>query len=358
MHTPLRPLPALDLAAEIPPQTASCPPQMRMLQLITGYWISQCIYTAASLGIADRIPPHTALHYTELAQSVGAHAPSLYRLLRALASVEIFTEVTPGSFATTPLSTVLKSDALGSLRDIAIMMGDPEHYGSWGHLLHSVQTGESAFSHRFGMEVFEYYPQHPEPAAIFDRAMSGFSSIEGAAVVENYDFSGINSLVDVAGGHGRLLSSILQANPHMTGILFDMPEVIDRAQSQIAHSPIHDRCQLVSGSFFEPLPAGADAYLLKHILHDWDDARSIAILKQCHQAMPAHGKLLVVEHIIPPGNDPNIGKLLDINMLVMCPGGKERTTEEFQDLFAAAGFTLTNVVTIPGVISVLEAQPA
>jgi hypothetical protein len=334
----------------------SPPPQMILMQMITGYWVSQSIYAAAKLGIADHLV-NGEKSCTELAIATDTNEQSLYRLLRALASVGIFTETSPGKFAVTPMAVFLQSGISSSLRDIAIMLGDREHYNSWGNILHAVKMGDSGFENLFGMNVFDYYAQNPEPADIFDRAMTSFSSVENAGVSADYDFSSIRTLVDVAGGHGSLLASILQANPDMKGILFDVPEVIERAKAHISNSGVSDRCQLSSGSFFESVPAGADAYILKHIIHDWDDERAIAILKQCHRAMAANGKVLVVEQVIPPGNDPFIGKLLDVNMLVMCPGGKERTSEEFRTLFAAAGFNMTRIVPTQGIVSVVEGTP-
>ncbi|MBW4422861.1 MAG: hypothetical protein KME13_27415 [Myxacorys californica WJT36-NPBG1] len=204
------------------------------------------------------------------------------------------------------------------------------------------------------MNVFEYYAQNPEPANVFDQAMTSFSSAEIAAVMASYDFSSIRRLVDVAGGQGSFLTTILKANPQMEGILFDLPEVIERAKPQIAQEAVVDRCQLVAGSFFQSVPAGADAYLLKHIIHDWDDERSIAILKNCCTAMAENGRVLVVEQVIPPGNAPFMGKLLDVNMLVMAPGGKERTEAEYRALFEAVGFELTQIVPTQNFVSVVE----
>lgn len=269
----------------------SPPPQMIVMQMILGYWVSQSIYAAAKLGIADHFTGGEK-SCTELAIATNTDEASLYRLLRALASVGIFTETAAGTFAMTPLAAFLQSDHPGSLRDVSIMMGDREHYNSWGNILHAVKTGSSGFEHLFGMNVFDYYAQNPEPANIFDRAMTSFSSIENAAVKTDYDFSSIRTLVDVAGGHGSLLTAILQANSGMSGILFDVPDVIERAKAHITTSGVSDRCQLTSGSFFESVPAGADAYLLKHIIHDWDDERAIVILKQCHQAMADNGRVL------------------------------------------------------------------
>lgn len=331
----------------------SPPPQIALMQMITGYWVSQIIYAAAKLGIADHLKTGEH-HYTELAKNIEAHPDALYRLLRALASVGIFAETKPGTFITTPLAVLLQSDSDGSLRDMSIMMGDKEHYGSWGNIIYAVKTGDSSFKDVFGMDVFEYYTQNPAPAGIFDRAMTSFSSMEVMGVITDYDFSGIGTLVDVAGGHGSLLISVLKANPNMTGILFDLPNVIEGAKSHILNSDVSDRCQLVSGSFFDYVPTGADAYILKHIIHDWDDERAIAILKQCHEAMTHHSKILVVEQVIPPGNDPFIGKILDVNMLVMCPGGKERTAEEFAQIFTKAGFKMTRIIPTHAIVSIVE----
>ncbi|UBF25808.1 methyltransferase [Kovacikia minuta CCNUW1] len=340
-------------SSESPQAVNTVPPQMVLMQMVTAYWVSQSIYAAAKLGIADQLKLGPQ-HCDQLAVTTGCDRTALYRLLRALASVGIFAETEPGYFCLTPLGDYLRSDMPGSVRDASIMVGDPEHYNAWGNILHSVKTGESAFENLFGMNIFQYYAQNPEPAAVFDRAMTSFSSTEIAGVVAAYDFSPIRKLVDVAGGHGSFLFSILKANPHLEGILFDQAEVIDRAQSLIGSEPLLNRCQLAAGDFFEAVPAGADAYILKHIIHDWDDERAIAILKQCHRAMTADGRVLVVEQVIPPGNEPFLGKLLDVNMLVMCPGGKERTAAEYQQIFAAAGFKLTRIVPTETFVSVVE----
>lgn len=337
------------------PQTPlnALPPQIVVLQMIMGYWVSQSIFAAAKLGIADQLREQPK-HYTDLAASTEAHAPSLFRLLRALASVGLLLETESGVFQLTPLGEILRSDVPGSLKDVSIMMGEPEHYNSWGNILHSLKTGKSGFEGLFGKNVFEHYAENPEPAAVFDRAMTGFSSVENAAIATEFDFSGINTLVDVAGGHGSTLLAILQANSHMKGVLFDQSDVIERAKLLISEDASVNHCQLVTGSFFESVPAGGDAYILKHILHDWDDERAIAILKRCREAMVDQGRVLVVEQVIPPGNDPFIGKLLDMNMLVMCPGGKERTQAEYQQLFEAAGFRLNRIVPTSAIASIVE----
>ncbi|MCL6436384.1 MAG: methyltransferase [Leptolyngbyaceae cyanobacterium HOT.MB2.61] len=328
------------------------PPQIVVLQMATAYWVSQSIYAAARLGIADWLKDG-AKSCGELAAITGTNEQALYRLLRALASVGIFAETESQQFVLTPLANCLRSDVPDSVRDASIMMGDREHYNSWGNILHSIKTGESAFENLVGMNVFDYFSRNPEPAAVFDRAMTSFSSSEIPAIIASYDFSSIRQLVDVAGGHGSLLTAVLRSNPQMEGILFDLPEVIERAKSAIAQD-VANRIQLATGSFFESVPAGADAYMLKHIIHDWDDERSITILKNCHQAMADNGRVLVMEQVIPPGNAPFLGKLLDVNMLVMCPGGKERTEVEYRALFEAAGFRLTRIVPTQTFISVVE----
>lgn len=330
--------------------------QTILLQMVMSNWVAQSIYAAAKLGIADQLK-EGARSCDELAKATGANSPALYRLLRALASVGIFAETDPGCFILTPLAAYLQSDIPGSIRDVSIMIGDAEHYSSWGNIMHSLMTGESAFDNLYGMNVFQHYERNPEPAASFDRAMTSFSSVEKEAVVSAYDFSSINCLVDVAGGEGSLLVSILLKYPQMQGILFDRPHAIDRAKLSSECHTLGARCQLISGNFFESVPTGADAYILKHILHDWDDDRSIAILKNCHQAMTKNSKLLVVEVVIPLGNQPSVGKILDVNMLVMCPGGKERTEAEYRQLFKLAGFQMTRIIPTNSLASIIEGIP-
>ncbi len=330
----------------------SLPPQIVLMQMATSNWISQAVYVAAKLGIADLLKDG-AKHCDELASLTKAHAPSLYRLLRALASLGVFAETDKGYFTLTSLAHYLRSDLPDSLRAMAIMNGE-EHYQAWGELKQSVQTGKSAFEYLYGMQIFDYYAQNPESAAIFDQAMTSYSSTESAAVAESYDFSSIETLVDVAGGHGSLLTCILKANPSMNGILFDQTSVIEGAEPLLEVAGILSRCKLVSGDFFESVPAGGNAYILKHIIHDWGDEQALVILKHCYEAMPENGKLLLVEQVIPPGNEPFFGKLLDLNMLVMCPGGRERTETEYRALLEKASFKLTRIVPTDAPVSVVE----
>jgi len=334
-------------------QQPEMPPEMAMLQMTSGYWISQSIYAAAKLGIPDLLKSGPK-NCEELATSTGTKARSLYRVMRALAQVGVFAEKQEGSFSLTPLSTCLQSDVPGSVRALAILFGE-EQYKAWGDILHAVKTGESSFEHVFGMPVFQYYAQNPEAEKTFNAAMTSGSDAEKAAVTQTYDFSTIHKLVDIGGGQGSFISSILKANPNLKGVLFDLPSVVKGANEVIAAEGVAERCEVVGGSFYESVPSGADAYILKHVLHDWDDETSLTILKNCHKAIQENGKILVVEQVVPPGNEPALAKFMDVNMMMLHPGGCERTEAEYQALFEAAGFKLTKVTPTNAMVSVIEA---
>ena len=331
------------------------PPPLAMNQMLTGYWVSQALYVAAKLGIADLLTPGSK-STKELATATKCHPSSLYRLLRALASVGVFAEDGPGRFVLTPLAQCLRSDLPGSQRGLAIMSGE-EHYRAWGELLYSVQTGQPAFDKLYGMPVFDFLSKHPEQAKIFDAAMVGVHGRETAALIEAYDLSGITVLADIGGGNGSLLTGVLQKYPAMRGLLYDLPPVVERATANLQAARLLERCQVIGGSFFESVPSGADAYLMRHIIHDWDDAKAVSILRNVHRVIGKDGRLLVVEGVIPPGNDPSFGKLLDLTMLVV-PGGKERTEDEYQALYRAAGFDLTRIVPTKAEVSVIEGKKA
>ncbi|HVG33055.1 MAG TPA: methyltransferase [Pyrinomonadaceae bacterium] len=328
------------------------PPPIVLMQMATGYIVSQALYVAAKLQVADLLKdgPRTS---EELAQAAGADARFLYRTLRALASVGVFAETEQGSFTLTPTAELLRTDVQGSMHAMVIWMNEPFHWRVFEEMLDAVKTGKLAFEQVFGMEPFPYLVQHPELARIFNNAMTSFSLMSAPTVTAAYDFSSIKKLVDVAGGHGLLISSILKANPHMQGVLFDMPTVIEGAGRLIEEAGVSDRCEKVAGNFFESVPEGGDAYIMKHIIHDWDDERSLTILKNCYRAMTENGKLLLVEVVIPPGNEPSFGKIMDIEMMLL-PGGTERTEAEYRELFAAAGFRLTRVVPTQSPASVIE----
>lgn len=322
-------------------------------QMITGYWLSQAIYAAAKFAIADHLKdgPRSV---GELATVSSTNPDALYRLLRALASVGIFAEGESRRFSLTPLAEPLRSDIPGSKRALALMSGD-EQFRAWSEIEHSVRTGKIAFDKVFGKPIFDYLGEHPEKARIFDAAMVGIHGRESSAVLDAYDLSGIGVIADIGGGNGSQITEILTKNTKLQGILFDLPHVIDRAKASIQASGLQDRCRLVSGSFFDAVPAGAGAYLLRHIIHDWDDDKCLTILRNCHRAMSSDSKLLVIESVIPSGNDPFHGKFLDLVMLLI-PGGKERTQEEYQALFETAGFELTRIVPTGTEVSIVEGR--
>ncbi len=338
--------------AETPP---TLPPPAALLQMMTGYWISKAIYVAAKLGIADLLADGP-LGSEELSMATQTHAPALYRLLRALASVGIFSEEADGRFTLTPLAALLRSDIPDSMRALAIMYAE-EQSRAWDDVLHSVQTGQPAFEHAFGTRYFDYFATHPEASRVFNEAMVGWTTQVVDAVVAAYDFSPFGTVMDVGGGHGPLLAAILKSAPATRGILFDQPHVVEGAEPFLAAAGVVDRCKRVGGDFFAEIPAGADAYVLAQILHDWDDEQSVAILRQVRRAMPDHGKLLVVELVLPEGNDPFLGKWLDLHMLVLL-GGQERTVAQYATLLSAAGFKLAGVVPTSEQQSIVEALPA
>jgi hypothetical protein len=321
--------------------------------MVSGYWLSQSIYVAAKLGIADLLQ-HGPQSCQELANQTDSNVSALYRLLRALASVGVFRETETQVFTLTPLAEHLCSDHPLSVKATAIMLGETPHYQAWGQALYSVKTGKPAFDHHFGMGVFEYFKSHPEDAEIFEQSMNSFSLSEEKAILSVYDFSDLKTLVDVGGGYGEMLGTFLQQYPDHLGILFDEEYVITHCQPTLEKHGIVNRCQAVSGNFFESIPPGGDAYLLKHIIHDWDDERAIKILKNCCNVLDNHSKVLVMEMVVPDGNVPSSSKMLDLNMLVMCPGGKERTKEEFEDLFTKAGLKLNRIIPTQEDICIIE----
>jgi hypothetical protein len=275
--------------------------------------------------------------------------------MRALASLGIFTEDASGRFALTPVGECLRSGVPGSVRSLAIMRGEWQ-YETWGQLLYSIQTGQTAFDKLYGMPLFEYLSRNPDKGQLFDDAMTGVHGRETAAMLEAYDFSGIGTLADIGCGNGEVLCSVLKRYPGLRGVFFDLPAVAERTRANIDRAGLSGRSQVVAGSFFEAVPGGADAYFLRHIIHDWDDDRSITILRHCRQALGERGKLLVVEGLVPPGNEPALSKFYDLSMMVL-PGGMERTEAEYRRLFEASGFRLTRIVPTASWISVLEGEP-
>jgi hypothetical protein len=329
--------------------------QAQVDRMLTGYWVSQAIHVAAKLGVADLLKDASRTA-DELARATGSNAAALYRLLRALASLGFFSEDAQHRFTLAPLGKYLRSDVPGSKRSLAIMTGE-EHYRACAEMLYSTQTGKAAYDKVFGMPVFDYLSKHPDKSQIFDEAMVGVHGRETGAMLEAYDFSAIRVLADVGGGNGSVLRAVLERYPKMKGILYDLPGVVERAKAGIQAAGLENRCQTIGGSFFDSVPTGADGYMMRHIIHDWDDEKSIRILKNIHRAMSADAKLLVVEGVIPPGNEPSFEKLLDLAMLIIT-GGKERTESEYRDLYTAAGFRLTRIVPTRAGVSVIEGKKA
>jgi hypothetical protein len=331
------------------------PPHVGMLQLLGGAHVAGAVGCLAKLGIADLVEsgPRSA---EELASQIGAHPGALYRLMRATASVGVLAEGPDGKFSQTPLSAVLRQDGKPSLRALAIMQTREWHTRGWDRLEYSVRTGKTALDEVMGMPVFEHFQKHPADAQIFNDAMTSFSMIDSPAVADAYSFDGIGSVVDVAGGHGLLLATILGRNPNLQGTLFDAPHVIAGAKEGPL-KPFLSRCTLVGGDMFASVPAGADAYMMKHIIHDWPDDMCIKLLQLCRKAAKPGGKLLVIDAVIQPGNDFSPAKFLDLQMLLF-PGGMERTEKQFRDLFAASGWRLNRIVPTPAGECVVEGLPA
>ncbi|PSL45563.1 hydroxyneurosporene-O-methyltransferase [Chitinophaga niastensis] len=316
----------------------------RILKYITNHWLSCCVYVSARLNIADILSdgPKTI---DELAEITATHRPSLYRLLRTLASDGIFEESAPGTFSITQAATALRGNVQGSLKAFVLAeLGD--FYNPWGQLLYSVQTGKIAFDHYHGMNLWEYYKTHPEEGLNFMKAMTDLTQVMNQAVAEKYDFSTFKTLIDIGGGNGELMFSVLKATPGLNGIVFDELYVVEQTAARIKAIPdIAGRCSVAAGNFFEQVPPGADAYMMKYILHDWHDEDALKILRACSNAMKTGSKILAIDAVIPQGNLPHGGKLMDVNMLVVT-GGYERTKEEFSSLYEQAGLRFLRVVDI------------
>lgn len=332
------------------------PPQATVLNLLTGKWISQAVYAAAALGVPDALR-EGALSIDELAPRVNADPNALGRLLRVLVSVGVLAETQSG-FALTPVGECLRTDVPGSVRAIALTFGHRATWLPWGELLHSVRTGKPAFDQVHGGNLFEVASRDADMANLLNSAMAATSTSEGQAIATSYDFSKLPLVVDVGGGVGALLAAILERNPSTQGVLFEVPQVADIARQHLQRADLSPRCKVQSGSFFEAVPEGADGYVLKNVLHDWDDERARLILTNCRKAAGAHpSKLLIVEAVIPDDNGPSFAKLYDLEMLVIT-GGRERTRAEYSALLSASGWKLTGVFPTPAPLAVLEAVPA
>lgn len=331
------------------------PPQVVVQQMINGFRTTQMLYVAARLGIADLLADDPR-SVDELAEAASANAGALYRILRGLAAFGVFTEVAPRQFGLTPQAELLRAGHPNSLRPLAIFMGE-EPYRAWGDLLHTAHTGETAFDHVYGEPHFTWLAHHPEASATFNASMSGGSQRAASSILPAYDFAAAETIVDVGGGEGALLAAILRANPGPRGVLFDLDHVVAEARPALAAAGLAERCVTVAGDFFTTPPPAGDLYLLKNIIHDWDDARSLAILRNCAVAMPPGARIVLIELLIEPGNAPSLAKSLDLQMLVM-NGGRQRTEEEYRQLYAAAGLRLTRVIPTASEFSLVEGERA
>jgi hypothetical protein len=339
-----------------PTSQALLAPHAELIQMAAASWVSAVVYAGAKLAIADHLGagPKSA---AELADTTCTHAPSLHRLMRTLAGLGILTELDGQRFALTPLGEALKSDAPGSARATLMAFCGPAFWRSWEEILYSLETGNPGFDRARGTSFFEYLAQHPEEASYFSEAMVGFHGAEPPAVAKAYDFSDINTVVDVGGATGNMLAAILSYHAGPRGVLFDRPHVVREAPALLRARGVEERVTIEAGDFFERVPAGGDAYLLSHIIHDWNEDRCLTILNHCRAVMDPQARLLIIETVLPQGDAPHQGKLQDMVMLVVA-GGQERTEAEYTSLLGKAGFRLSRVVPTESVVSVVEALPA
>ncbi|HLO22676.1 MAG TPA: methyltransferase [Methyloceanibacter sp.] len=332
------------------------PPPMAFMQLLFGKQLTYSLSGVARLGVADHMDK-TARPIEELATKVGAHAPSLYRVMRLLASLGVFKEGPARYFALTPVGELLKTDAPTSLRSMAMMFGEEFSTRAYAHITDCLRTGGDGVSEAYGKDIWQVLAEHPAQCEVFQNAMTSNSSGSVPAIVEAYDFGGIKRIADVGGGHGLLLGSILRAYPAMQGVLFDRPEVVGSLPGN-AFAGLEGRVAVEGGSFFERVPDGCDAYIMKHIIHDWDDEHCRTILGLMRKKLPRNGRVLVCEMVVTDDPGPTPAKMLDIEMLVMTVGGKERTEAEFAELFASSGLRLNRIVPTARPVAVIEAVPA
>ncbi|HEX4249453.1 MAG TPA: methyltransferase [Pseudonocardia sp.] len=331
------------------------PAPVTLLEMIWGSMITQALYVAAKFGIADLLAagPMTP---EEIARRVDASPEGVFRLLRALASRGVFAVRPDGRFELTPLAEPLRSDAPVSMRSVALLWGSPEAWEHWSHLLDSVRTGEPTIPVVRGMDFWEFLASKPDFAAEFNSAMTTFSDLVKAPVLAAYDFSPFATIVDVAGGHGAMLAAILQRTPAAHGVLFDQPSVTAGAGDLLRAHGVESRCAVESGSFFDGVPAGGDAYIMKNIIHDWSDTDALAILRNIRKVIRPGGRLVLIEMVLPEGNSGHLGSVFDLEMLLDL-GSRERTERDFRQLLATAGFELARVVPTASIACVVESKP-
>jgi SAM-dependent methyltransferase len=343
---------------QVPP--SGLPPPLLLYQMSIGHYVSHALHLAAKLGLADLLAEGPR-HHGDLASATSTHAPSLLRVLRLLASVSVFEEQEDGRFALTSVGEFLRAGVPGSMRALVMLFTGTGIQKSWGELEYCVRTGQPAFRRMSpDGDAFTAMAQDPEQVAVFDEAMAATAPMTAAAVAAAYDFSRFRTVVDVGGGNGAILIGILSATPGPSGIVCDQPATAAKAREKIAAAGLAGRCQAVGGDFFSAVPEGADAYILKHVIHDWDDEKALAILRNCRRAMGGDGRVLILEGVYPPRVDRSLDSraaaMNDVNMLV-CTGGRQRSEAEFRALYDAAGFALTRIVPTAARLSVIEGEP-
>jgi hypothetical protein len=339
---------------------ANLPPQAIAIQLARAFQVSRAVHVAAKMGVPD-VLGSGAKTFSEIAETTGTEADRMRRLLRMLASVDVVRDLGEGRFELTPVGDCLRVDAPRSVRAVALLNSEV-FWPAVDSLADCIRTGKNAFQIQHGLDgAFAYLAQHPELAAVFDNAMSAFSTLTGPALAMGYDFANVGRVVDVGGGHGKVLASILKAHPHLRGTLLDMPSVVEGAPALLAREGVADRCEVVGGDMFTAVPAGGNVYLLSHVIHDWEDAPATQVLQACRRAMAPEARLVIVDQVLPERVEPNSaaasGLLLDLTMMVML-AGRERTASEFRALLAAAGLRLERVIPMQIADSLVEATPA
>jgi hypothetical protein len=346
------PGPATTEAPAVPPEVAA---SQHLIQLVTGHFVASAIQAVVRLGIPDRIGRGTT-RTSDLAEATKVSEDRLYRVLRALASVGLFVETAPRQFGLTSAGELLRPGVPGSMHEMALWMTSPFHFRVYAEMAHAVRTGEPAAEKVTGVPVWQYFEQNQDLSEIFNNAMTAFSGVVIPAALEVYDFSGIDLIVDVAGGHGGVLMAILQKYPKMRGVLFDLDHVIAGARPKIEAAGLQDRLRAEAGDFFKAVTPGADVYIMKHIIHDWDDEQALQILRNIRTAMgDKRGRVILLDSVLPTDGSPDFGKIIDLEMMMMLTG-RERTAAEFESLLARAGFKLTRIIPTKSPLSVIEAQ--
>jgi hypothetical protein len=341
--------------AETEPQEATPPDLASLLQLTAGAYLGQALSVAARLGIADLLD-NGPQSIAAIATATGAHAPFLHRLMRALTTRRVFAELPDGRFALTPIAAGLCSKVQGNLRSYAVWMGEDWHLNAVSALEHTVRTGEPAFAHAHGMPLYAYLAEHPRAGSVFDAAITSRAHQENSAIVAAFEWP-VGTIVDVGGGQGTLLAAILRAQTQARGIVFELPHVAAAASAFIAAEGLADRCTAIAGDAFEHVPSGGMLYLMRRVLHGQDDTRCSRILRNCRAAMMSGSRLLVIEHVLAPGDDGSWGRILDLQMLMLSANGRERTQAEFSQLLSEAGFVLERIVPTPTAASMIEGSP-